>query len=53
MPERMPSVGHPPSNGELFRRKMDKYREKEREKYMQSHQGLTIEEVEELEEHKD
>ena len=43
----------PPSNDELFRRKMDKYRDKEREKFMQEHQGMTIEEVEDLEDHRD
>lgn len=38
----------PPSNGELFRRKMDKYRELAEQEFMDQHDGLNLEEYEEL-----
>lgn len=38
----------PPSNGELFKIKMDKYRHKAEEDYKETHDGLTINEFEDI-----
>lgn len=40
----------PPSNGELFRAKMDKYRDEKRQDYIESHDGLTLNQFEQLQE---
>lgn len=37
----------PPSNGELFRKKMDKYREIAEQEFMEEHDGLSLDEYEE------
>lgn len=38
----------PPSNGELFRKKMDKYREIAEQAFMEEHDGLSLKEYEDL-----